>query len=162
MPDMSSTPEPDLTRRSMMRGLAVGGLALPLLAACGAGSTSAGTSGGGSAKGPAGSDQHSGKRGKGGGGHVLASTADVPVGGGTILSGQQVVLTQPSKGEYKGFSAICTHQGCPVNQISNGTIDCPCHGSQFSIKDGSVVGGPAPSPLPEVKITVQGSKIRRA
>jgi len=42
---------------------------------------------------------------------------------------------------------------------SNGTIDCPCHGSQFSIKDGSVVGGPAPSPLAAQAIRVSGERI---
>ena len=62
-------------------------------------------------------------------------------------------------GTFKGFSAVCTHQGCIVATIANGTIDCPCHGSKFSIKDGSVVNGPAPSPLPPVAITVQGTSI---
>ncbi len=89
----------------------------------------------------------------------LATTAEVPVGGGKIISGPNVVLTQPVAGTFKGFSAVCTHQGCIVATIANGTIDCPCHGSKFSIKDGSVVGGPAPSPLPTVPITVQGTSI---
>ena len=89
----------------------------------------------------------------------LATTADVPVGGGKIISGANVVLTQPVAGTFKGFSAVCTHQGCIVATIANGTIDCPCHGSKFSIKDGSVVNGPAPSPLPTVAITVQGTSI---
>jgi len=89
----------------------------------------------------------------------LATTAEVPVGGGKIISGPNVVLTQPVAGTFKGFSAVCTHQGCIVATIANGTIDCPCHGSKFSIKDGSVVGGPAPSPLPTVAITVQGTSI---
>ena len=89
----------------------------------------------------------------------LATTAEVPVGGGKIITGPNVVLTQPVAGTFKGFSAVCTHQGCIVATVANGTIDCPCHGSQFSIKDGSVVGGPAPSPLPPVAITVQGTSI---
>jgi len=89
----------------------------------------------------------------------LATTADVPVGGGKIVSGANVVLTQPVAGTFKGFSAVCTHQGCIVATIANGTIDCPCHGSKFSVKDGSVVNGPASSPLPPVKITVQGTSI---
>jgi Rieske Fe-S protein len=54
---------------------------------------------------------------------------------------------------------VCTHMGCIVNQVANGTIDCPCHGSQFSIKDGAVVGGPAPSPLPAESIKVTGNDI---
>lgn len=91
--------------------------------------------------------------------NALATTAEVPVGGGKIISGPNVVITQPAAGTFKGFSAVCTHQGCIVATIANGTIDCPCHGSKFSIKDGSVVNGPAPSPLPPVAITVQGSSI---
>ncbi len=89
----------------------------------------------------------------------LATTAEVPVGGGKIISGPNVVITQPAAGTFKGFSAVCTHQGCIVATIANGTIDCPCHGSKFSVKDGSVVNGPAPSPLPPVAITVQGTSI---
>jgi Rieske Fe-S protein len=76
-----------------------------------------------------------------------------------VFSGQQVVVTQPSAGEFKAFSAVCTHMGCIVNQVSNGTIDCPCHGSQYSIKTGDVVAGPAPKPLPAKQIKVSGDSI---
>jgi nitrite reductase/ring-hydroxylating ferredoxin subunit len=89
----------------------------------------------------------------------LTTTAEVPVGSGKIISGANVVVTQPVAGTFKGFSAVCTHQGCIVATIANGTIDCPCHGSKFSVKDGSVVNGPAASPLPPVAITVQGTSI---
>jgi len=81
------------------------------------------------------------------------------VGSGKIISGANVVVTQPVAGTFKGFSAVCTHQGCIVATIANGTIDCPCHGSKFSVKDGSVVNGPAASPLPPVTIKVQGTSI---
>ena len=91
--------------------------------------------------------------------NLLTTTADVPVGGGKIIPGPNVVVTQPVANTFKGFSAVCTHQGCIVATIANGTIDCPCHGSKFSVKDGSVVNGPAPSPLPPVAITVQGTSI---
>jgi Rieske Fe-S protein len=69
------------------------------------------------------------------------------------------VVTQPKKGEFKAFSAICTHQGCTVNKVADGTIDCPCHGSKYRITDASVVHGPAPRPLPAKKITVKGKSI---
>ena len=93
---------------------------------------------------------------------VLASTASVPVGGGKILTAQQIVITQPAAGSYKAFTAVCTHQGCIVSTVADGTIDCPCHGSKFSVKDGSVVNGPAPSPLAPVAIKVEGTSIVRA
>lgn len=100
------------------------------------------------------------------GGEILATTDEVEVGGGVILADQEVVLTQPSSGEFKGFSSICTHQGCTVDSVSDGTINCPCHGSRFSIEDGSVVRaatGLTPddqNALPEVPITVDGESIR--
>ena len=68
-------------------------------------------------------------------------------------------MTQPKAGEFKAFSAICTHQGCPVSKVEGGTIDCPCHFSRFSIVDGSVKDGPAPSPLPEKQVTVTGDTL---
>jgi Rieske Fe-S protein len=87
-------------------------------------------------------------------GTPLASVTDIPVGGGVIYTAEKVVVTQPVKGVFKAFSAVCTHVGCICNKVVNGTIDCPCHGSEFKISDGSVVTGPAPSPLPTRTISV--------
>jgi Rieske Fe-S protein len=95
----------------------------------------------------------------GGGAAALATTTSIPVGGGTILTSQKIVITQPTAGAFKAFTAVCTHQGCIVDQVANGTIDCPCHGSKFSVKDGSVVNGPAASPLASVAIKVEGTSI---
>ena len=82
--------------------------------------------------------------------------ADVPVGGGTVFQAIQTVVTQPTEGEYKAFSSVCTHQGCQVNAVENGVIACPCHGSTFDIATGAVVQGPATQPLPEKSVTVSG------
>jgi nitrite reductase/ring-hydroxylating ferredoxin subunit len=95
-------------------------------------------------------------------GQELARTADIPVGGGKIFADEKVVVTQPKKGEFKAFSNICTHAQCPVAGVSDGTINCTCHGSKFHITDGSVAHDPATQPLPEKKITVQGDSIRLA
>ena len=86
-------------------------------------------------------------------------TADIPVGGGQILTDQKVVITQPTAGTFMAFTAVCTHQGCVVASIADGMIVCPCHGSRFAITDGSVTGGPAPAPLAPVPITVAGATI---
>lgn len=92
-------------------------------------------------------------------GTVLGMASEIPVGGGKIYTSAKVVVTQPVKGQYKAFSAVCTHVGCLCNQVANGTIDCPCHGSKFKITDGSVVAGPAPSPLPAAPVTVTNGKV---
>ena len=85
-------------------------------------------------------------------------TADVPEGGGTILKDAKIVVTQPSAGQFKAFSAVCTHQQCVVSDVTD-TINCACHNSAFSITDGSVVSGPASAPLAEQAITVDGDSI---
>ena len=90
---------------------------------------------------------------------AFTQTSDIEVGGGTIFPEDQVVITQPSDGEFRCFSAVCTHQGCIVSSVSDGTINCECHGSAFSITDGSVVTGPATAPLAEEQITVEGDAI---
>jgi Rieske Fe-S protein len=92
----------------------------------------------------------------------LALTSDVPVGGGKILADKKIVITQPRAGSFEAFTAVCTHQGCIVSSVSGGTVNCPCHGSKFSIANGSVVTGPAASALAPVSIKVQGTSIVQA
>jgi nitrite reductase/ring-hydroxylating ferredoxin subunit len=167
-PDSTSTQAPD--RRTMLKGLALAGAALPILAACGSSSSDAASPGGGASPKPGGgasSEPGSGEPSRndssptdpGSSDDVLAKASDVEVGGGVILPNRSIVITQPTKGTFEGFSSTCTHMGCTVSTISNGTIICPCHGSQYSIKDGSVVAGPAPLPLPKKPVKDEGGNI---
>lgn len=136
-----------ISRRHALTGAATVGLGLPLLAACGGGdgSSSASDAGAGAAATPSAGP--------------LTTTADVEVGGGAVFPDQKVVVTQPIAGDYHGFSAVCPHQGCLVASVAGGTINCTCHGSKFSIVDGSVESGPAATGLAEVAITVEGDAI---
>ena len=90
---------------------------------------------------------------------VLAAVADVPVGGGVVLADRDVVVTQPVSGTFRAFSATCTHQGCAVSEVANGTINCPCHGSRYAVADGSVVRGPARTGLRKEKVAVDGDRV---
>ncbi|MEV5975173.1 Rieske (2Fe-2S) protein [Streptomyces sp. NPDC051921] len=90
----------------------------------------------------------------------LAMTGDIPVGGGKVLADKGLVITQPKAGEFKAFSARCTHQGCSVSRVADGVIVCPCHQSHFDFSDGSVKQGPAKEPLEPTPIEVTGQAIR--
>jgi Rieske Fe-S protein len=142
MPLDPSSSEP--TRRGMLLGVGVVGVA-GTLTACGGGSKK--DASGSSSPGGSSSTQ-------------LAKASDIPVGGGKIFKDEKVVVTQPTQGEFKAYSATCTHRGCTVGSIAGGQIHCPCHGSAFNITDGSVAHGPAAKPLPSKAITVENGEIK--
>ncbi|MET7294584.1 Rieske (2Fe-2S) protein [Streptomyces griseoloalbus] len=151
-------------RRTVVAAAGAAGLAVALTA-CGGSDDDASSSSvdSGSAGGSADDGGASGGgSGRDDAGAALASTADIPEGGGKVFADRKVVVTQPTAGEFKAFSATCTHQGCAVKSIADGVINCPCHNSNFSITDGSVKSGPATKPLPSVEITVSGDSITLA
>jgi nitrite reductase/ring-hydroxylating ferredoxin subunit len=165
-------PEALRDRRSVLRCAAIAALAgasAPILAACGGSDDASGGSGSSSAPATTGtssaptstapSSSAPSSSAPAGGGTVLGPTSDVPVGGGKVFKDAKVVVTQPAAGQYKGFSAVCTHQGNPIGSVEGGQIVCPFHNSHFSITDGSPVSGPAQSPLPAVAVAVEGSNI---
>lgn len=152
------------TRRAVVLGAGCAGLAVCL--------TGCATYGGENtpAPAPAGNGGGNGGGGNAGGGNgggnagaaAIAQLSDIPVGGGKVFADRRVVITQPRQGEIKAFSAVCTHAGCTVESVSGGTINCPCHGSQYRVEDGSVAGGPAPRALSAVAVTVTGTAITLA
>jgi Rieske Fe-S protein len=150
------------TRRGVLAGVGLVGLA-GAVSACGSAGSSSSSAGAGATPAATGAASATGGAAGAGSGSgasdVLATTSEIPVGGGKIIAAKTVVVTQPTSGDFKAFSAVCTHMGCIVSKIANGTIDCPCHGSQYSIKNGAVVAGPAPAPLPAKVIKLSGDDI---
>jgi Rieske Fe-S protein len=155
---MTETTRTETTRRAVVLGAGGAGLAVVMTACASYGSPTTQATEAPAADEPSSSAPKKKKTGA----KALANTSDIPSGGGKVFEGQKVVVTQPSEGEFKAFTAVCTHQGCTVDDVSDGTINCPCHGSKFKIADGSVAGGPASEPLAEKKIKVSGGKITLA
>lgn len=150
----SRTPGGMPTRRRVLgvtAALGAGGL----LAACGGGETAPEATG--APETPTASEGTTAATGA-----ALVAVADVPVGDGVILEEAKVVVTQPTAGTFKAFTAVCTHQGCTVASIKNGVIGCPCHGSAFNAADGSVKNGPATRPLKEIPVAVEGDQVVRS
>jgi Rieske Fe-S protein len=148
-PEQNPVPTPGTgpsgpTRRTVLSAVGLAGVGVVALAGCGADDA---------VKDAAGSATDSARDAVG----RAIDEASIPVGGGKIFADQKVVVTQPAKGEFKAFSAICTHEGCLVSEVANGTITCstPCgHGSQFDAATGAVKAGPAGRPLPQKKVSI--------
>ncbi len=150
-PTSATSPSPALSRRVVVAG-AGAAASVGLLSACGSTATAPATPAAPAAPSAAASAAASSV-------NALASTDDIPVGGGKVFAEQDVVVTQPTAGEFKAYSATCTHQGCKVARVEAGAIACPCHGGRFAVADGAVVGGPPERPLPEKQISVDGTSI---
>ncbi|MCX4625636.1 MULTISPECIES: Rieske (2Fe-2S) protein [unclassified Streptomyces] len=153
----------DTTRRRTVLAAGAATLAGTVLSGCGSdGGSDAAADNAPAAPSAGGGSGSGGSGGGAGGGQALAQTSEIPVGGGKVFKDQKVVVTQPMAGQFKAFSATCTHQGCSVATVKDGNIVCPCHQSLFKIADGTVAGGPATRPLAAAKIAVEGDKITLA
>ena len=139
----AGTPTPGPSRRTVLATVGLAGVGATTLAACGAAEDAASTA--------ASSATDAAKE--------AISKATIPVGGGKVFADQKIVVTQPTSGDFKAFSAVCTHQNCLVSRVADGTIDCTCHGSKYDITTGAVKQGPATKALPEKSVTVSGDGI---
>ena len=149
-----------INRRRALAGSAAIAVGVPVLAACGSDEPTATDPSSPSDESP--SEPSADGTQTPSGGAALASASTVPVGGCFVNADAKVVVTQPTEGDFKAFSAVCTHQGCLVESSSEGEIPCPCHGSRFSLQDGSALSGPATAALAAVEITVDGDSITQA
>ncbi|MEC4019472.1 Rieske (2Fe-2S) protein [Streptomyces sp. H27-D2] len=133
-------PAQPATRRTVLRGTALAGVAGLGAAACSGGSGE--------------------KKSALPTGPVELGAADaVPVGGAKLYREDKLVVSQPAKGEFKAFSAVCTHAGCVVDTVRGTEVSCPCHHSRFDTTTGKVLHGPATDPLPAVPVKTAGGKL---
>ena len=151
------------TRRGVLLGVGLAGMG-GVLAGCSTaavpyGANEAGQAPGQQAPASAPTSGMAGQSAGGATGTLLGMVNDIPVGGGRVFMAQKVIVTQPARGVLRAFSAVCTHVGCICNKVANGTISCPCHGSEFKITDGAVITGPAPAPLAARTIAISDGKI---
>jgi len=93
---------------------------------------------------------------------TVCRTSAVPVGDGLFFSlyGQRWVVTQPVAGTFRGFSARCTHQGGICDDVIARAIQCPLHGSRYSLRTGAVVRGPATDGLTRLRVRVVGRRLQ--
>ncbi|MFQ5797208.1 MAG: ubiquinol-cytochrome c reductase iron-sulfur subunit [Bacteroidota bacterium] len=76
-------------------------------------------------------------------------TQNFPPSSVTLIKDQKVFIVRAREGYFYALSSVCTHLGCLTHWKSEeAIIACPCHGSRFD-KEGKVLKGPAPRPLPK-------------
>ena len=92
---------------------------------------------------------------------AVAKTSDIPIGSGKKfdVEGVPILITQPRAGEFRGFSAVCTHAGFVMTNMANSEIKCDNHGAVYSADDGSVLSGPAALALGKVTVTIEGDDV---
>ncbi|MBO8188290.1 Rieske (2Fe-2S) protein [Streptomyces spirodelae] len=139
---VTTSEESTATRRTVLCGAALAALGLTA-AACGGGGESDGSSPEPTTDKPV----------------ELGAADAVPVGGAKLYADQKVLVSQPEKGDFKAFSAVCTHQGSTLDRIDGEVAVCPLHGSRFQVDSGKVAKGPATTALPSMPVKVEKGKL---
>ena len=77
-----------------------------------------------------------------------------------LNNGKPVLMIRTTGESFVVLSTVCQHLGCEVNlpDKAGGTIECPCHGSQYSAEDGRVLRGPTQAPLKQFISSFSPSK----
>ena len=93
---------------------------------------------------------------------LLGPASEILVGSGNKYQIDEmltILVTQPKAGDFRGFSATCTHSGCIVQGVSDGEIACGCHGARFDQETGAVLAGPARTALGRIAIELRGDEL---
>ena len=78
-----------------------------------------------------------------------------------VKNGGRAILVANVGGTFFAIGNVCTHMGCSLSDgtLSGDRVECPCHGSTFSLKDGSLVEGPAAEAEPAFAVRTEGDNI---
>ena len=92
----------------------------------------------------------------------VGTLADIPENNAKVmrLGKEPIIVVHTPSGQFKAFSARCTHLGCIVQYKPEGTphFACNCHGSEFDLS-GKNIAGPAPLPLTALRVRMEESSI---
>ncbi len=94
----------------------------------------------------------------------VAEINEIPVRGVKLFTyptpQDHCIMIRTAEEEYVAYSQKCTHLSCAVYySAKNDRLECPCHRGFFSVKDGSVLQGPPPRPLPQIALEREGTKL---
>lgn len=92
---------------------------------------------------------------------VAAKVAEVKLNSGKIFKfgNKPGLLVHTSTGEWKAFSAVCTHLNCTVQfREDQQRIWCACHNGFYDL-NGKNVSGPPPRPLEEFQVHIRGDEV---
>ena len=94
--------------------------------------------------------------------HEIGPAADAPPGAlrQVEVEGRAVCLGRTSSG-WVAFDDTCTHEECSLaeGELEDGVIVCPCHGSEFDVRTGAVLRGPADEPVRVYETRIAGGEL---
>lgn len=92
----------------------------------------------------------------------VASTGELKPGQGKLVQaeGKDIALFNVQD-EYFAIDDVCAHAGGPLSDgsLDGATVTCPWHGSQYDVRSGQVLGGPAQQSVTSYKVKVEGQDI---
>ncbi|SNC59595.1 3-phenylpropionate/trans-cinnamate dioxygenase ferredoxin subunit [Kytococcus aerolatus] len=100
------------------------------------------------------------------GGHeefLVGATTDLPEVGGAVveLAGRRIAVVRDSKGEIHAIDDTCTHANVSLaeGEVSEDTIECWLHGSEFELTTGKPLSLPATQPVNVYPVRVDGTSV---
>lgn len=98
------------------------------------------------------------------GDYFVCRKADVPPGGthSFVVEGSRIpfILIHLNDGSFRAYEQKCTHLACAVfYSPEQDKIECPCHHGFFDARNGNVLAGPPPRPLPHLEVVIKDEDI---